>query len=307
MTEPRVLVHLMGGVGNQLFQYAAGLSLTGQEGDGLVFDLPTSQGLGLTDLLGAGSVPVAPPSVRRAFGLSGNSQSMATRVLIRLKREAMVRSGRLALLRETATSAVLPPDRVAGRCVLLGWFIHPAWYSGTVDLVAARVGSGLRDHPAFALARSSGTTVISFRRGDFVRWGWDLGTEYYVRALEHLDPIDGPCWLVGDDELFLEFACTWLATRGIRAERAPLFAGSRGRADLALLAGARTVVMSNSTFCWWGVAAGDTEPGVARRIIVPAPWSSTASPDPTGQPGLVAGITTSNWTRVASAFGSGPG
>ena len=297
----------MGGVGNQLFQYAAALSITGPAGAGLVFDLPLPEGLGLGDLVGTESVPAASPSVRAAFGLSHPRQPLASRVLIRLRREAMVRTGRLALIRETASTRAMPPDRNAERCALIGWFINPAWYSGTCDVVAERMAMRLRDHPAFDAARSAGATVISFRRGDYVRWGMALDTGYYERALELLGPADGPRWIVGDDEMFLDVACHWLASRGIIAERAPSFEGSRGRADLALLAGARSVVMSNSTFCWWGVAAGDTERRTDRCIVVPEPWSNKPPVLPSSPPALITGISTSNWTRVTSSFGSGPG
>jgi hypothetical protein len=48
--------------------------------------------------------------------------------------------------------------------------------------------------------------------------------------------------------------------------------------DLALLATAEQVVMSNSTFCWWGVVAGQT-PGRERVVIAPRPWLMGAGLD----------------------------
>ncbi len=109
-------------------------------------------------------------------------------------------------------------------------------------------------------------------------------------------------FVVGDDSFFLDLARDWLVSRGIAAQRVPSFEGSPGITDLAMLAGAGSVIMSNSSFCWWGVTAGDSEARPDRRVFVPTPWNR--------QKKLQAGLTSAPkpvaWIPVPSTFGRGP-
>lgn len=293
----------MGGVGNQLFQYAAGVGLSQSTGASVIVDRSNVEGLCLPDLLPEGTVEVASLAERRRFGMSNGADPMSTRAAMLLWRTALERSRRLTVVLESKSGGAEVPAQIADRCLLIGWFINPAWFGSSRDAVASLVLRRLEAHPAYAAARSSGAAVVSFRRGDFVRWGRDLSLDYYERSLEYLRGATGPVWLVGDDQLFLEFAGRWFADRGVTISPAPAFEGSAGITDLALLAGAQTVVMSNSTFCWWGVSAGDAAGDVARNIVLPdislgAEQGSEGASSRWGAP---------HWKRVPAGFGKGAG
>lgn len=293
----------MGGVGNQLFQYAAGLGLSQTSGASLVVDRSNVEGLCLPDLLPEGTVEVASQSERRRFGVSHGSESAALRAAMLLRRTALERSRRMTVVIESKSRGADAPEHLADRCLLIGWFINPTWFGSSWEAVAGQVLRRLAMHPAYAAATEANAAVVSFRRGDFVRWGLDLSLGYYEQSLDHLRSATGPVWLVGDDQLFLAFASRWFADRGVDASPAPVFDGSAGIADLSLLAGAQTVVMSNSTFCWWGTAAGDQAGRAVRNVVYP---DLSIAPE-RAREGTSGRWGPSHWKRMPASFGKGAG
>lgn len=297
-----VLVHLMGGLGNQLFQYTAGLQVASESGGRLYIDPSAPEGVSLADVLAPETISFASTRVRRSFGLSTGSDPAPVRVALRLQREWATRTGRLTIMRERAGMEFHHTGPSSGKSLLIGWFMHPSWYANTMGNVGAQLLDRLREHPAYLLAATGNATVISFRRGDFVRWGMDLSAGYYENALDRLGNTGAPCFVVGDDSLFLDFARDWLVGRGIAAQRVPSFEGSPGITDLAMLAGAGSVIMSNSSFCWWGVTAGDSEARPDRRVFVPTPWNRKNK----HEGGLTSAPKPVAWIPVPSTFGRGP-
>ena len=316
MTAGTVLMSLRSGVGNQLFQYAAGLQVAAELDATLYVQPAPGSGIGLLDLLPEGSVLRAGPEQWRRFRLSPEQRSLQRRLVDRAARAMPWHQRRVAHIRQvvgTDQHALAPrKGRIDAKdCFMSGWFIHRSWFGNTAPLVAEQVRTTLEVHPAFGLGR--GATVISFRRGDYVRLGWDLDLSYYETALSRLGSDAGPLWLVGDDALFLEMARPWLAARGHDVRVVPDLGGSRALTDLAIIAGASGVVMSNSTFCWWGVTAGAArgrpdnadagrartgEPHRQKLVFVPEPWLPSAN-----QSHEQAGLRHPDWQVVSTCFG----
>lgn len=316
MAAGTVLVSLRGGVGNQLFQYAAGLQVA-TELDATLYVHPVpGSGIGLLDVLPEGTVRRAGPEQWRPYHVSPVPLPLQQRLLDRAARSMPWYRRRVAHVRQIfGTGQHASTPRTAGidakHCYMSGWFIHRSWYGVTAPLVAEQLRAALEDHPAFDLAR--GGTVISFRRGDYVRLGWDLDLSYYEAALSQLGPGAGPLWIVGDDALFLQLARSWFAAHGHEVQTVPEFGGSRALVDLAVIAGASTVVMSNSTFCWWGVTAGaahrrtgntgqrmpHTGHADPRQLVfIPEPWLPTSTPG--DEPG---GLRHPDWRALRAHFG----
>lgn len=298
--QQMVVVRLQGGLGNQLFEYAAGLHLARKRNATLRLRHADEPGISLFDIFPDARSLQAPPTLTRRFVAPGPGTPASAFAKHLIGRVPGYRRW-YGVLRQSGVE-VPRVEQASGRHVLLvGWFIAPQWYSSVLPDVAGQLLARLQDHPNLALA--SEATVVSFRRGDFVRWGWALDTAYYERALAVLDahgPSTGPFYVVGDDDMFLDFAVDWLRARGRNASRPPRASGSAALADLALLAGANRVIASNSTFCWWGLAAGDAAGRAGRAVVVPDPWVPN---------GAGTGVLQDNeaWHRVPSAFTAGPG
>lgn len=303
MRERVVVVRLQGGLGNQLFEYAAGRFVANRDGATLLVQRANEAGLNLFDVLPAESCVEAPPEVRRRFRLSEPGMSSVRRVANAALREAPWRKARYGIVREGfGGDHRRPGDVTATNNMLVGWFINVEWFESTFAAVCRELLETLTPHPAYQLARDA--TVVSFRRGDFVRWGLALGSEYYEGAVQALADRGGPCFVIGDDDMFCDFAIDWLRKHGLDAQRRPSVAGSTGITDLVLLAGARQVIMSNSTFCWWGTTSGDLSRPEGRLVIAPTPWNRMRERE--GDAREYIEYAPLQWTRIPATFTSGP-
>jgi len=93
--------------------------------------------------------------------------------------------------------------------------------------------------------------------------------EYYCAAVQQISP-QLPLVIVTDDRAWVnEFLRDRFPDRSV-------FVGS-GKdhlQDIAILAGADEVALSNSTFSWWGAFLGS-----ASTVIYPSPWFSDPTRD----------------------------
>ncbi|MEI7623560.1 MAG: alpha-1,2-fucosyltransferase [Actinomycetes bacterium] len=160
-----------------------------------------------------------------------------------------------------------------------GYFQHPRWFepvlSEILDALRSSVASVVRPEERTFSEELGDFTVVSLRRGDYVRHGYALPVEYYESAVDALPNVDGPLVLLSDDGLVSSFAAPWFKAKGFDVvPESVLGARSRHR-DLALLADASQVVMSNSTFCWWGTVLGDDcdeRKDHERFVVAPRDW-----------------------------------
>lgn len=298
-----VVVRLQGGIGNQLFEYAAGRFVAERDGATLFVQRPSESGINLFDVLPAAQCVEAAAHLRRRFRVSEPGDPPWRRLVNAALREVPWQRARYGVVREGFGGDVrVPSDVTARNSMLIGWFIDVAWFGSTVGAVGEMLLQRLAAHPAYALAHDA--TVVSFRRGDFVRWGLALASDYYENAVAALRHREGPCFVVGDDDMFCDFACDWLRSRGLDAQRRPDLSGSTGLTDLALIAGAQQVIMSNSTFCWWATTAGDRASRDGRVVIAPDPWNKMRERE--GDTRDDVGAVPDQWIRVAASFTSGP-
>ena len=110
----------------------------------------------------------------------------------------------------------------------------------------------------------SGYVAVHLRRGDYAEWKGGaalLPAEYIRRCIELAEPGDQPIVVVSDS---IEDAKEELRDQpGVRFEtNDPIV-------DMQLLMHARTCIVSNSTFAWWG-AWLNRSPG--RRVLAPRHW-----------------------------------
>lgn len=271
---PLVVVVLDGGVGNQLFQYAAGLSIARELGATLAVRGLGSNGIRLDEFLGGG-VQLATPEMIQQLALAA-PLPLVSRALQHARRRWSTSRGQIQYVRQGHQEAYAPkpPGIVteATTTVLLdGYFQHPSWFSSSLSDIAHELKRRLDEGSVAESGR--GATVISFRRGDYVRLDWALPMSYYDAALRSLEPLDGPVWVIGDDSVLIGLVGDWLRRFGMEVSPLPDLGVPPLWRDLILLSTAQRVVMSNSTYCWWGVTAGDaSSTGRERTIVAPAYW-----------------------------------
>ncbi len=264
-TVAPVTVQISGGLGNQLFQYAAARALALASGAQLILDAHFfDQGR------------------HRQFELSqfpiqgtviGHYQ--APRLLrgpVNLLRK--LRKVRLKNYQEPHFHFDPSFEQVRGPVYLKGYFQSPRYF----ESAAATVHKELQppqatDHESLELAdllSHSNSISLHVRRGDYVKnpaaaqLFHSCSLDYYQQALEQL-PVDGPVVVFSDDVEWVRQNLPTDARFRLAGTQGP----RTGLADLWLMSKAEHHVIANSTFSWWGAWLGSSASG---QTIAPRLW-----------------------------------
>lgn len=239
-TAGRVHVGLMGGLGNQLFQYAFARYLA-------------TQGIAVGSL-------VTNLYEREKYARKPLVHAISRIPCTVLSREEI---SQLTVMADENGMAVCEALRGAGGATVFcrGYWQDPRYADAVAGELAADLRAfGERSHPAAAAE-----CVVHVRRHDYGHHGL-LPLEYYRRALEQCG------WprftVVSDEPNFCEFVFAQVAGFGgvVRGDTADPWA------DFFLMSAARMQIIANSSFSWWTAWLGAAT-GTTTQIIAPAEWS----------------------------------
>jgi hypothetical protein len=295
-----VVVGLRGGLGNQLFQYASGYGIATRVGAELFFDAARLAGgeHWLPGLLGPHYRSASRVQLLR-LGILHGSDGLRDHIARSVVSHTVDAARRIRGL----TDRTMPRDdsaHNAGRydeqilsidlpTQLLGWLQSDRYFSHVADEVVQRLRlpeGVLVRHP-----RARPIVALSFRRGDYVRMGWQLPLSYYERALDVMvkEVPDATFLVFGDDPEFVRFATDWVSRLGPATNAYDFCDGALEH--LALARECDHAVIANSSFAWWGAWLGDRRAGdTPRLVIAPDDYRRRFGPD----------IVPSNWLVVSS-------
>lgn len=145
-------------------------------------------------------------------------------------------------------------NQVPRRIILDGWFQRHEYYRPHRD----RIRQWLQFDPAVTIFAERPDVVIHVRRTDYVSLGWALPYSFYEAALEKLSPIADRPFIMTDDPLdpFFNRFSRWK----------PRFATGTPLEQMAFMASAKRLVISQSTFSWWPTFIGNHA-----EVICPVP------------------------------------
>ena len=269
-----VVIRLVGGLGNQMFQYAAALGLAERQGRALLLDLSAFEAYRLRpyqlDHL------KVPQDLYRGRPLAGPvSPSFAARVVRKLKGDRVFREG---VYREPHFHFDPSFFDLSGAEILLdGYFQSPRYFEGVEPMLRARFQPAAPLTPAAAawverIGASPCAVSLHVRRGDYltaatsaVHTALDRG--YYDRAVALMQALAGPeaeFFLFSDEPDFMAEAFAALPrAHVVRTDPAASWE------DMFLMARCRHNIIANSSYSWWG-AWLNTAPD--KRVIAPARW-----------------------------------
>jgi len=269
-------IRLEGGLGNQLFQYAAGRALAIRHQTGLLMDLSA-----LTRNLSRVSV--------RSFELdrfSHAGQVMepdAAKWLPWLRRmpalSTWVSPWRIAVERGTAWNSGF--DRLPDQTYLAGY-----WQSYRYGVPINRILAQELE-PVQSLSQASQTVAdqitacasvaVHVRRGDYVSlasaasFHGALPLSYYQAALQRVcETVPGAqVFVFSDDPQWCRENLAWRGAVNYVCHNT----GADAWQDLVLMGRCRHHVIANSSFSWWGAWLADQRWGVdGRLVIAPKRW-----------------------------------
>lgn len=280
-----IVVNVSGGLGNQLFAYAAARSLSLKHGVGLVLDA--------SRYAKQWSDNPSRPFLLDYFPLSGRFRHLGPVIE---RRGFFSRAWRR--LAEDFGAELIDRDKgewgyfsgfskISSRAKLRGYFISPRFfldYSTEIrrDLQLApdfleRYRDGLGQ--TFLSSLSSRFTVgVHVRRGDFladhgyIRLYLPEIVDYYRTAVRHFASRCSGCLfvIVSDD---LEWSQDFFAQLGVNFVTVPQ-SGDRFSVmrDFFILSKTSHQIMSNSTFSWWAAWLGQRQ---GREVLMPPRWDAS--------------------------------
>lgn len=278
-----IALHASGGLGNQLFNYAAARTLADRTNATLVVDAAAYRN--------QWGVDATRPHVLHRFPARASFRNLGHNVI---RRPLLGRIARR--LRENTLATVIDRpateigyfsgfQRLGRRTVLKGHFISPRFFAGNEDRIrrdlSLDIGVIQADEVAvevLAGMRSRGTPVaVHVRRGDLLtaELNWLLLPDieaYYRNAFKRMTEMlaDPVFWVFSDDPGWCR--ATFAAFPG---EVRIVDTLDDGRAnpikEFYLMSQCHSFVIANSAFSWWGAWLGSNE---TKRVITPDRWDN---------------------------------
>lgn len=286
-----IVLYMSGGLGNQLFNYAAARSLADRHGTRLVIDASLYR-----DQWGAGAerpILIQEFPLRAAFrhlGPALERRALPRRVWRRLRED--LRAERVERL-----GAWNGPDpcwryfpafeTIGGRAILRGYFINPRFFAAAGDRIrrdltlgqdfaAAKIPPGARGL-AERLSAAGPAVAVHVRRGDFLSAEWrglalDNVDAYYRTAMAYFaERFERPrFWVFSNDIAWCkaEFAD---AGHDIRYVDERPDGMDKSLLDFYLMSLCDHQITANSSFSWWA-AWLNTNP--QKLVTTPARWDN---------------------------------
>lgn len=268
-----VVVELFGGLGNQMFQYAAGLAAA-EEAGVACFLAPAHPHCHST-------VDYRPLLMLDASGWEGPLPALTIR-----------ERGDFAAWSPTTVAAQIQAEAEPFR--LHGYFQYLPAIEEVVPRILGRVLDAhqplLRDvAERWGIQEPERTAFLHIRRGDYIGkenvGHWNLGAEYYVPAVQRLrassPDLKKIVVLCEDLPWVREAAAGWLGDAAIGGADSPIpLQIVEEKDEIACLLGMSLckggAIIGNSTFSWWGAMAG-AEPEFS-TVIYPRRWFAGARP-----------------------------
>lgn len=259
-----ITIEPAGGLGNQLFHWAAGWSLARAKGVRLVADTVHYV------------CPLARSWELDSFDSGIDATTSSSRREQRLRNRLASLPGATRWFVTDRSSRVSPPaSRISSRARLRGYFQNASFFAAYAEDIRERVRTISHPSPWFleTAARLKGMESfigIHVRRGDYIHLPQHgvLPHSYYKAAVEQLvpDAPPGTPVIVTTDEPNELLWVSGLAP-GSRCEILRPPPESRPIESLILLSMARYLVTANSTWSWWAGFVGN-----AQTVCYPNPW-----------------------------------
>lgn len=291
-----VVVRLTGGLGNQLFQYAAARRLALVRQTEVVLDTGWFRHE-------AGGYPAARPYELHHLDLPARVVSLPSATIGRWERGLTARIGRwpsrrvrLPVIRQSADWSGLDQRVLDGPAyvVLDGYWQNEGYFQDHAETIRAELRLPAASEPRFAQLLeeigSSEAIAVHVRRGDYVtvpqvaEVHGALELDYYRQAVGLVAQRAGPdarVFVFSDEPEWAEKRLGFeLPTTHIGRMAWPV------TAELRLMASCRHHVVANSSYSWWGAWLAE-RPG--QVVVAPRRWTRTTDSS---------AIVPTRWTRI---------
>jgi glycosyl transferase family 11 len=280
-----ITVSLIGGLGNQMFQYAAGKALAERHRVPLALDISGFRDYALRPfLLDRLLVPEAAAAVQTEP--SRKPETNFTRAKWKARIDRLLGKARLPKLASSPNEYREPHfhydpafETLGPRISLFGYFQSERYFNSIAgdlrDWFSPREPLGAAAAAALKRIEASRLPVsVHVRRGDYLKPGTHevhgiLGESFYRRVFDRLESTIGheaELFIFSDDPAAAEHVLSF-----IPGSRLNHVSGDPERPweDMALMARCRHHVIANSSFSWWGAWLN---PSPDKIVVAPRAW-----------------------------------
>ncbi|MBJ6801938.1 alpha-1,2-fucosyltransferase [Geomonas propionica] len=276
----QVVTRLMGGLGNQLFQYAAGRSVCARLGAELVLDDTLLKRCDDAITYRDFALGAYPVRARRITPAEAEQLSRRVARPWRYLYDLGIMRAQHRYYREPHFHFDPGVDRVREPVILEGYWQSERYFASLADQLREELQPVAPPHPTllpFAeMIHGQNSVGLHVRRGDYVAVAANAAQyvacdlDYYVKAARFVaervpDPVffvftDTPEWVA--DQLKLGFPTVCVSS----PQSLPAYE------DLRLMSGCAHNIIANSSFSWWGAWLN---PNPEKVVVAPARWFRT--------------------------------
>ena len=273
-----IIVNVVGGLGNQMFQYAAGRALSLEHGLPLRLDVgefalhAIHQGFELERIFSAPVSLAGKEDLRSILGWQSGRRAM--RLLARPEAR-FLRCSRLII--EPHFQYFSGIRQIQNSCYLRGYWQSERYFSAVADAIRTdftfRLLMSEENQRIAEKIAAVNAVSLHVRRGDYVSNPHTLSVhgvcslEYYVRAIRHIaERVSDPVFFVFSDDLDwardkfpIDYPCHYVNHNQ----------GSESYNDMRLMSLCSHHVLANSSFSWWGAWLN---PSDSKIVVAPRQW-----------------------------------
>jgi hypothetical protein len=284
-----ITVSLIGGLGNQMFQYAAGKALAERHGVPLALDISGFRNYALRPfLLDRLLVPEAIAVARTEPAERPEINFARAKWKARIKR--LLGKAGLPKLASSPNEYREPHfhydpafETLGPQIALFGYFQSERYFNSIAESLREWFSprEPLGDAAAAALKRIETSRLpvsVHVRRGDYLKPGTHevhgiLGESFYRRVFDRLESMIGheaELFIFSDDPAAAEQVLSFIPGSRLNHVRGD---PERPWEDMALMARCRHHVIANSSFSWWGAWLN---PSPEKIVVAPRAWFAAA-------------------------------
>lgn len=272
-----VIAHLIGGLGNQMFQYAAARALAAKRNTSVLLDISSfdsytlHQGFELNRIFSGNFNIAQKEDVQKMLGW----QSLNS-VKSYLHRPALSWLRNKALAIEPSFEHWQRFEHLPADTYLSGYWQSERYFISAEDIIREdfRFSTPLSaENVELAdMIRSSESISLHVRRGDYVNNSAyaSCSLEYYTSAIEYLTKkLEPPTFFIFSDDI------NWVKAN-FKIEHPHVFIdnnhGDQSYNDMRLMSICKHIIIANSSFSWWGAWLNANN---AKTVIAPKNWFNT--------------------------------
>jgi hypothetical protein len=155
---------------------------------------------------------------------------------------------------------------------LQGYFQNYTWYANVLDEVCDEIL--LKSKNEIFDKFSDTELVIAFRRSDYIKFGWEINIDYYYEALNILNKNkEKKITIVSEDSQFNDLMYNKLKSEGYSLSPIKKILNfPRSVIDFTTLIKSKNLIMANSSFSWWAASIRSKMGYDNSCVILPKFW-----------------------------------